>query len=128
LVVKLGALVFILLAQAAGPQGTQFAIYFQLAGGVLIIQTLPAIFMALYLRWLDRWAVLAGWLVGIVSGIWMLYDGGFVGGALHALPGFGKAGIYIGLSSVLLNVVIVVVGSLLARVVAPTAERRTAMA
>ncbi|HEX5438929.1 MAG TPA: sodium:solute symporter [Gemmatimonadaceae bacterium] len=64
LVVKFGALAFILLLQNA----RQEAIDFQLLGGVWILQTFPAIAFGLYTRWFHRWALLAGWLVGMVSG------------------------------------------------------------
>src|SRR3954454_13338900 len=62
LVVKAGALFFIVLLPS------QYAINLQLLGGVWIIQTLPAIVVGLYTRWLHRWALLAGWLVGMLSG------------------------------------------------------------
>jgi SSS family solute:Na+ symporter len=38
---------------------------------VWIIQTLPAVFLGLYTRWLDRWALLAGWAVGMGLGTYM---------------------------------------------------------
>ena len=59
---KVGAVVFILVLP------TQYAIDFQLLGGVWILQTLPAIVFGLYTRWLHRWALLAGWLAGMVAG------------------------------------------------------------
>ena len=64
LVVKFGALAFILLLQNA----RQEAINFQLLGGVWILQTFPAIVFGLYTRWFHRWALLAGWAVGMTSG------------------------------------------------------------
>ena len=42
----------------------QFSIDLQLIGGVIILQTLPAIVLGLYTRWFHRWALLAGWAVG----------------------------------------------------------------
>ena len=62
LVVKVGALVIII----ALP--TKYAIELQLLGGVWILQTLPAIVVGLYTRWLHRWALVAGWAVGMVVG------------------------------------------------------------
>ena len=59
---KFGALVFVL------GLGTQDAINFQLLGGVWILQTMPALVFALYTRWFHRWALLAGWAVGMVYG------------------------------------------------------------
>jgi SSS family solute:Na+ symporter len=64
LVVKFGALAFIILL----PNARQEAIDFQLLGGVWILQTFPAIMFGLYTRWFHRWALLAGWIVGMVSG------------------------------------------------------------
>jgi solute:Na+ symporter, SSS family len=62
LIVKFGALIFILFVP------TQFAIYLQLLGGILIIQTLPAVMLGVYSRWFNDWALFVGWLVGIVAG------------------------------------------------------------
>ncbi|MEO8945287.1 MAG: sodium:solute symporter [Gemmatimonadaceae bacterium] len=64
LVVKFGALAFILLLENA----RQEAINFQLLGGVWILQTFPTIVFGLYTRWFHRWALLAGWAVGMVTG------------------------------------------------------------
>lgn len=65
LIVKLGALFFIVALPL------KFAINLQLLGGVWILQTLPAIVFGLYTRWFNRWALLIGWLGGMVSGTWM---------------------------------------------------------
>lgn len=65
LVVKIGALAFVL------ELSTQYAIELQLLGGIWIIQTLPAVLMGLYTRWLNPWALLAGWAVGIGMGTWL---------------------------------------------------------
>jgi solute:Na+ symporter, SSS family len=62
LLVKLGALVFIILVP------TKYAIQLQLLGGIWIIQTLPAVLFGVYTRWFNSWALLVGWFVGIVLG------------------------------------------------------------
>ena len=67
LVVKFGAVLFVL---AIDPQ---FSIDLQLIGGVIILQTLPAVAIALYTRWLHRWALLAGWVVGMGYGLYLLW-------------------------------------------------------
>jgi SSS family solute:Na+ symporter len=67
LVVKFGAILFILFIDP------QYAIDLQLIGGVIILQTLPAVAIALYTRWLHRWALVAGWAVGMAWGMVMLY-------------------------------------------------------
>jgi len=67
LAVKVGALLIILFLKV------DYALNFQLIGGILILQTFPAIVFGLYTRFFHRWALLAGWAVGIVTGIWMAY-------------------------------------------------------
>jgi Na+/proline symporter len=67
LVVKFGAVLFVL---AIDPQ---FSIDLQLIGGVIILQTLPAIAIALYTRWLHRWALVAGWVAGMGYGLYLLW-------------------------------------------------------
>jgi solute:Na+ symporter, SSS family len=65
LVVKAGALAFVLFLP------TKFSIDLQLLGGVWMLQTLPAVVIGLYTRWFHRWALIAGWLVGMVAGTWI---------------------------------------------------------
>jgi solute:Na+ symporter, SSS family len=36
-----------------------------------MLQTLPAVMIALYTRWFHRWGLLAGWAVGMVVGTWI---------------------------------------------------------
>jgi solute:Na+ symporter, SSS family len=68
LVVKVGALVAII---ALDPQ---FSIDLQLIGGVIILQTLPAVAVGLYTRWFHRWALIAGWAAGMLVGFLTLYQ------------------------------------------------------
>lgn len=67
LVVKFGALVAIL---ALDPQ---FSIDLQLIGGVIILQTLPAVGLGLFTRWFHRGGLVAGWAAGMLAGGWMLW-------------------------------------------------------
>lgn len=60
--VKFGALTFVLQI----PE--KYAIELQLLGGIWIIQTLPAIVVGLFTRWLHRYALVLGWLTGMVFG------------------------------------------------------------
>ncbi len=62
LFVKLGALAFVL----GIPE--QYAIMFQLLGGIWIIQTFPAIVIGLYTRWPHRYALILGWAAGMAAG------------------------------------------------------------
>jgi SSS family solute:Na+ symporter len=104
LLVKVGAVAFILLVP------TQYAIYLQLAGGVWIIQTLPAVFLGLYLGWLSRWPMIIGWAVGTAVGTWMLFAEKFASLFPFAVGGI-KTTLYIGLVSLILNLIVVLIGS-----------------
>lgn len=107
LLVKVGAVGFILV-----PGLTQYAITLQLAGGVWILQTLPAVFLALYVRRLDAWAVGAGWAVGMALGTYQLAVGGFTS-SLASYPVGGGTKLYIGFVAFLANIAVVVIGTLL---------------
>jgi len=67
LVVKVGAVAAILFIDP------QFSIDLQLIGGVIILQTLPAIVFGLFTRWFHRAGLIAGWVAGMASGLWMVY-------------------------------------------------------
>jgi SSS family solute:Na+ symporter len=68
LVVKFGAVVLIVLLDP------QYSINLQLIAGVIILQTLPMVAIALYTRWFHAWGLAAGWAVGLAWGLTMLYD------------------------------------------------------
>ncbi len=100
LVVKLGALVFVLEGQTAT------AIELQLLGGIWIIQTLPAVLLGLYTRWLHPRALLIGWAVGIGAGTWMAGTSGFKA-SVYVLHIAGLAiPCYAALSSLILNLAV----------------------
>jgi SSS family solute:Na+ symporter len=65
LIVKFGALLFIIFLPL------QYAIQLQLLGGIWISQTIPAVILGLYTRWLNPWALIIGWAAGLISGTWM---------------------------------------------------------
>ena len=46
----------------------QFSIDLQLIGGVIILQTLPAVALGLYTRWFHRGGLIAGWVAGMGLG------------------------------------------------------------
>ncbi|HUZ76894.1 MAG TPA: sodium:solute symporter [Chloroflexota bacterium] len=103
LVVKAGALLFILFAP------TQYAINLQLLGGVWIIQTLPAIAIGLYTRWLHRYALLIGWAVGMALGTYMALSQGFKSSIYPlAIGGFKLPG-YAALYAVIANLIVAAV-------------------
>jgi SSS family solute:Na+ symporter len=97
----------------------QFAIDFQLMGGIVIIQILPAVVVGLYSRWLDAKALLAGWVVGMALSLWMLWvtpnpltAHKHFGGANWALSHLGidtKAAVWIGLPTVVINLLVAAV-------------------
>jgi SSS family solute:Na+ symporter len=126
LVVKIGAVLFIVVVDP------QFSIDLQLIGGVIILQTLPAVAIALYTRWLHRWALVAGWLAGMAYGLYLLYQIPnpaanrlhFGGSALTLdklsvfglhLFGNSKVQIYVGFVALVVNLLVAVVGSALLR-------------
>ena len=105
LVVKLGALLF------AVELPHTFSINLQLLGGVWILQLAPMLIGGLFTRWFHRWALLAGWLAGMVFGTIAAYNVSSATASHWAASSdieFGHT-IYIGLSAVMLNLVIAVV-------------------
>jgi len=119
LVVKLGAVAFIIFLDP------QFSIDLQLIGGVLILQTAPAVAIGLYTRWLHRGGLIAGWAAGMGLGLWMLYQipnaatkRAHFGGSAFPLEKFGfdtPRTIYVGFVAVVLNLLVAVVVTLILR-------------
>ncbi|HTN65469.1 MAG TPA: sodium:solute symporter family protein [Burkholderiaceae bacterium] len=102
LVVKLGALIFILFLP------TQYAINLQLLGGVWILQTFPAVVFGLFFHWFRAPALLAGWAVGMASGSWLAFTDGIK--PVHTLVlGGASYTVYTGLLALVLNVAVAVV-------------------
>ncbi|WP_326577656.1 sodium:solute symporter family protein [Streptomyces sp. NBC_00487] len=107
LLVKVGALAFVLTMDKT------VAINFQLLGGIWILQTFPALVGGLFTRWCHRWALLAGWAVGMIYGTLAAWGVAsptqkHFGGSSAEIPGIGEIG-YIGLTAFVLNVVVTVV-------------------
>jgi SSS family solute:Na+ symporter len=120
LLVKFGALLFVLVLP------NDFAINLQLLGGIWILQTLPSIVIGLYTRWFHRYALIAGWAVGMVWGTIAAYNkevvgdpGSHFGGSVGPLEVFGvKLSdnlIYFGLTALVLNVLVTVIGTFICR-------------
>jgi solute:Na+ symporter, SSS family len=119
LVVKLGALAFVIFVSP------QYAIDLQLIGGVIILQTLPAVALGLYTRWFHRGALIAGWVAGMALGMWMLYQidnpttkRAHFGGSAFKLEKFGfdtDMQIYVGFVAVVVNLLVAVVLTLILR-------------
>ncbi|MGY1786388.1 monocarboxylate uptake permease MctP [Geodermatophilus sp. SYSU D00698] len=123
LVVKVGAVAAILFIDP------QFSIDLQLIGGVIILQTLPAVALGLYTRWLHRGALIAGWVAGMAAGLLMLYniprlapDGTVLrehfGGSAFALSKLGldaQSSVYAGFLALLVNLVVTVLATMALR-------------
>lgn len=117
LVVKAFALLFVLALDK------QNAINFQLLGGIWILQTFPAVVLGLYTRWLHRWALLAGWAVGMVYGTWQAWNVAnpraginHFGGSLAEMPVIGQLG-YIAMTAFVINLLVAAVLTLVLRAV-----------
>jgi solute:Na+ symporter, SSS family len=107
LLVKVGALAFVL----ALP--TTDIINYQTAGGVWMINALPALVVSLYVKRLNVWALVAGWAGGMGLGTYALFQEKFA----TSLHDFGFGGkIYIGFAAIIVNLVIVAAGSAIAAV------------
>ena len=108
LLVKAFALVFVL------TMDKQNAINFQLLGGIWILQTFPSMVFSLYTRWFHKWALLAGWAVGMVYGTFAAYSVASPATASTSaarsaeIPGLGEMG-YIAMTAFALNLVVAVV-------------------
>jgi solute:Na+ symporter, SSS family len=116
LVIKAGALVFIFALPL------QYALWLQLLGGVWIIQTLPAVVLGLYTRFLHGWALLIGWVVGFGLGTWMVASNNFapvyplhIGGVTFPC--------YVALASLAANIVVSFILSLFLNQVASDRDR-----
>jgi SSS family solute:Na+ symporter len=119
LVVKVGAVAFIIFLDP------QFSIDLQLIGGVIILQTAPAVALGLYTRWLHRGGLIAGWAAGMGLGMWMLYQipnaatgRAHFGGSAFPLAKLGfdsPRTIYVGFLAVALNLLVAVLVTLVLR-------------
>ncbi len=137
LVVKLGALLAILTLDP------EFSIELQLIGGVIILQTMPAVALGLYTRWFHAKALIAGWVAGIAVAVWTLYtipqkvfgpDGEITvvkehfGGSGFALSNLGidtTTTIWAGIVAIVVNLVVAAVATLLLRGRVPDGEDTT---
>ena len=69
LVVKVGALLVIFFVP------TRFALDLQLLGGVWMVQIFPAVIFGLFTRWFSGWALLVGWVAGMIVGTALSWNG-----------------------------------------------------
>jgi SSS family solute:Na+ symporter len=111
LLVKLGALLF------AIELPKTFSINLQLLGGIWILQTFPSIVFGLFTRWFHRYALLAGWLAGMIYGTIAAYNvstptTSHWAGSVNTLWGHTY---YIGLTAIILNIAVSAVLTLVLR-------------
>ncbi|MEV8637910.1 monocarboxylate uptake permease MctP [Streptosporangium sp. NPDC051023] len=119
LLVKVGAVLFILFLD------TGFSIDLQLIGGVIILQTFPAVALGLYTRWFHRSGLVAGWIAGMTTGVLLLYgiSNPAIGkqhfaGSAFPLENLGlntKMTIYAGLLALAVNLLVAAAGTVIAR-------------
>ncbi|MBO3743472.1 sodium:solute symporter family protein [Actinoplanes flavus] len=118
LIVKFGAAALILAVDPA------FSVDLQLIGGVVILQTIPTVFLGLMTRWFHRAALISGLITGLAVGVVMLYltprlDGAgrtvaeHFGGSSWSL-GDGRS-IYVGIVALAVNLAVTVVVTLVLR-------------
>ncbi len=100
LVVKFGAVGFVVFVP------TTFVINFQLAAGVWILQTLPAVFLGLLWRKLAAPAVLAGWAVGTAIGTYLLVSVSFASSSYAFGWGDHRTPLFIGIPALVANIVV----------------------
>ena len=83
-----------------------YAIWLQLLGGIIIAQTLPAVFLGLLTDKLDKYSLMVGWAVGFGLGVYLFI-------AAHESPLYPILGypIYIAVIALAVNLLIVLVGS-----------------
>ncbi len=107
-ILKLGAVAVIVSLKLS------FAIEFQLIGGVVVIEILPPVVLGLYTRWFHRWALVAGWVVGMGLSIYMLWvtpskTAAHFGSASFAFKTWGfdtKMTIWTGIVGLLANLIV----------------------
>ena len=111
LIVKVGALLFAISLPKT------FSINLQLLGGIWILQTFPSIVFGLFTRWFHRYALLAGWLTGMLYGTIAAYNvstptASHWGGSVNTVCGHTY---YIGLTAIILNLAVSVILTLVLR-------------
>lgn len=100
------ALAFVFLVPAT------YAISLQLLGGILIVQTLPPIFIGMYTRILNKNALIAGWVVGIATGLYFVEAANNFGSPTNSLMSTPFGLLYVAAVSLFLNLVVVYIWSL----------------
>lgn len=106
LLVKFGALLFVLKLPAP------YAIEMQLLGGIWMAQLFPSVILGVFTRWLNPWALLLGWMVGMGSGSAMAWSLGLKS-SVYVVPHVG--GMYAAVPALVLNLTVAALFTLVAR-------------
>ncbi len=117
LIAKISSIIFIFIALGfVFLFPLSYSVQLQLLGGIIILQTLPSLFLGLITNKLNKYALIGGLLAGLASGIyWMEVANKFGMWRTTLLPinnFFGS--IFIGFLALMVNLAIVLVGSLIA--------------
>lgn len=100
LLVKFGALVFVLKLP------TPYAIEMQLLGGIWMAQLFPSVVIGAFSRWMNPWALFAGWFAGMSTGTWMVAQLGMKS-SVYPLHLFGSTyAMYAAVPALLLNLAV----------------------
>jgi SSS family solute:Na+ symporter len=116
-VAKISAVIFIFLALGfVFMFPLSYSVQLQLLGGIIILQTLPSLFLGLITNRLNKYALMTGLLVGLATGIyWMEVANKFGPWTTTLLPINSSIGpIFIGLLALIANLAIVLIGSAIA--------------
>ena len=95
----------------------------QLLGGIWIAQIFPAVVLGAFTRFFHPWALFAGWLVGMISGTWMVASLGLKT-SVYPVPHAGK--MYAAVPALALNFLLAAALSVILPILkAPAAIDRT---
>ena len=100
LAVKFGALVFVLRLPAP------YAIEMQLLGGIWMTQLFPSVVIGVFTRWFNPWALLAGWVAGMVTGTGMAVSLGLKSSVYPLHIGGNVYAMYAAVPALLLNLAV----------------------
>ncbi len=97
-----------------------FAIQLQLLAGGFILETLPALFMGLYMPKLNKHSMMVGWAVGMALDVYMMLDANSFSKISTSFFNFGTLGtseilVFVGIFALMVNVIITIVGTYVAR-------------
>ncbi len=102
LAAKVGALIVILALPIT------FAANFFLLGGALIVQLVPSLLLGLYTNWFHRYALIAGWIGGVIACFVMSIEQQFQQQVYTFHLGGPAITLFIGIAGLVLNLLLVV--------------------